>query len=674
MELLNIQDTSLREGKNWSYRSDDTNEWIFPWLINHFTSLKWHIDIGNENFSTLNFNVYIPTTGEYLATPKYYKLVNTIKKVLALSRTGHLSNSDDTTSLATRANSTLEQWNSLKILSLFLIKIYGGNSVARHGFNLLTEADLQQFHMEIAIGRSDKASGLIDVVFNKLTTLSVDEAQAILKIENIKRKKEKFSIKPLLKACSFPDMSVSNFTSKIIINRITEIFPSLTLPITGKKARKITEFPNSCPPFYEDNDDDDQGIGKTTFESLITAPKLLSKFCFYLPELSDYSNPSVEITKAFCENYIRLKKRTPNIPTYTALFYLNEAIRLVALYGDDIVKTKRHCEEQLNILHAENPSIPRHRILSNKQRFEVTIPINSFTTDYCVTRYNNLASGATHQDRRNNVTVLYAYRMLVAAAYILIHTFCIKRYSENLELQESDLKNGLWGGSELHFGIRKSAPTEQFNLRTGRPVPDIVADAVSLLSDANLHYYDDSEDPYLFPSQYTSNSIGEPPKNKKMSRTVLINILADFSDFIEVPTDMCNGVESRFYLYRTHVIRRFGAKAFYALTELEDFPALTWLMGHASMAETWRYLLEDVENDDLSEEAAFSVLDALYKSNIDTSQVESMISSQLDVMFNDRSPEAILQYLQKQISAGVKVYKYVDESGRIILYMENQDE
>ncbi|TOA29789.1 hypothetical protein CGK29_22240, partial [Vibrio parahaemolyticus] len=73
-------------------------------------------------------------------------------------------------------------------------------SVARHGFNLLTEADLQQFHMEIAIGRSDKASGLIDVVFNKLTTLSVDEAQAILKIENIKRKKEKFSIKPLLKA------------------------------------------------------------------------------------------------------------------------------------------------------------------------------------------------------------------------------------------------------------------------------------------------------------------------------------------------------------------------------------------------------------------------------------------------------------------------------------------
>lgn len=191
MELINIQDTSLREGKNWSYRSDDTNEWIFPWLTNHFTSLKWHIDIGNGKFSTLNFNVYIPTTGEYLANPKYYKLVNTIKKVLALSRTGHLSNSDNTTSLATRANSTLDQWNSLKILSLFLIKIYGGNSVARHGFNLLTEADLQQFHMEIAIGRSDKASGLIDIVFNKLTTLSVDEAQTILKIENIKRKKRK---------------------------------------------------------------------------------------------------------------------------------------------------------------------------------------------------------------------------------------------------------------------------------------------------------------------------------------------------------------------------------------------------------------------------------------------------------------------------------------------------
>ncbi|MBF4348826.1 hypothetical protein EAY19_22485, partial [Vibrio anguillarum] len=90
----------------------------------------------------------------------------------------------------------------------------------------------------------------------------------------------------------------------------------------------------------------------------------------------------------------------------------------------------------------------------------VTIPKNKFTQDFKVTRYNELQTGSTPKKLRENVTALFGYRILLAATYILTHTFCIKRTTEILELKESNLELGLWGGYELFFGIRKAAPTE----------------------------------------------------------------------------------------------------------------------------------------------------------------------------------------------------------------------
>ncbi|MBF4348768.1 hypothetical protein EAY19_22175, partial [Vibrio anguillarum] len=147
-------------------------------------------------------------------------------------------------------------------------------------------------------------------------------------------------------------------------------------------------------------------------------------------------------------------------------------------------------------------------------------------------------------------------------------------------------------------------------LVTGRPIPHVLFEGISYLAEANEHYYCEDEDPFLFPAKYTSTGEGQPPKNSKISSLAMINILKDFGDFIQVPTEMQNGVESRFYLSRTHVLRRFAARAFYALTDISDFPALSWLMGHRSTEETWRYLLEDVSNEELSAEEAQAVLDA----------------------------------------------------------------
>ncbi|EPP5350876.1 hypothetical protein ACUSRR_004056 [Vibrio alginolyticus] len=671
MALINVHNLKLLEGDDWSLRSDDVFEWRFPWLLSEFPAHTWQIDNGSEKPTKISFNTQLPNSEHALAAPKFLKVVNTIKKILCLSRSGHFAFSKDA-SVVTRASTMQNHATSLKTLALFLIKEYGEDYVAAHGFNLLTKADVEQFHLDIAVGRADKATGFIDEVFTKLGKLSLEEVKDALQISSLKEdQKEDISIPQFLENISIHKSKLTTFTRDSIVNQLTVLFPTLTFALTGKKPQyKSKEFPNACP---NKNESGDLSIGQTTFDSLTIAPKLLANYAVNLPELTEYSCPAVTVTESFTNKYIKEQQRTPNIPTDTALYYFNAAISLLIKYGESIVDTKIDCEEQLMRIHKEK-NYRRDYIFEDRCPEKIVIPDNAFTNDYNVTRYNALSSGATPHDHRSNVTVLQAYRMLVAATYILTHTFCVKRYSEILNLRESHLTQGLWNGSELHFGIRKADPTEKSNLSTGRPIPDIVADAITLLADSNRHYYEESEDPFIFASKYTSNGRGESPTNKQMSRDILVNLLSDFGDFIKVPTVMKNGAESRFYLTRTHVLRRFGAKAFYSLSGLEDFPALSWLMGHRSTKETWRYLLDEVGNEELTEEQAFAVLDALYKQNINTSQLESAITAETKMLFNDLSSESVQQFIENRIADGATIHHYTNEDGEVILYMEGLDE
>ncbi|MBF4297067.1 hypothetical protein EAY24_27880, partial [Vibrio anguillarum] len=115
------------------------------------------------------FNDYIPTTGDTLDEDKYLLVTNTIRKVIALKRTGHLSTETKNSSLLTRFSSMNSNAIALKILALFLIKEYGESAVSEEGFNLLTTTDIRKFHLEIATGRADKATGLTDIILEKIS-------------------------------------------------------------------------------------------------------------------------------------------------------------------------------------------------------------------------------------------------------------------------------------------------------------------------------------------------------------------------------------------------------------------------------------------------------------------------------------------------------------------------
>jgi hypothetical protein len=657
MGLINLFNDHLLSGEDWSYKSTDVSQWFFPWLLSDFNDTTWLIDTKKKNKqSSINFDVFIPSTGESLASPKYERIVNTIKKSLALSRTGHLSTIDNKASYLTRAKSMVSNATSLKTLALFLIKTHGSDAVATYGFSILNRQDLLQYHIDIAVGRADKASGLTDLILNKISALEETDVLALLDINDTD-----MSIGCILESIGIHTTYMSDITREQIKNTLIEQYPDLV--IANARKRKNTEFANCCPP----KNISDSGIGKTTFESLTIAPHILKRFSFYIPELENYSCPIIEVTSTFTDAYIRPKQRTPNIPTDIALYYLNEAIKLITLYGKDIVATKSHCDQELMRLHEESPKLRRDQLLKPEIN-RITIPINRFTKDYKVTRYNKLETSARAKEKRSNVTVIFAYEMLCAATYILIHTFCVKRVSEIMELRSNSLKHGIWNGYEILFGIRKAAVTDGSKIITGRPVPSVVVEAFGCLVEANEHYFDHDDDPYLFLRSATTDGLGKKPANNAMSQDSMKHTLLDFADFIQLPLTRENGLQSRYYLSRTHVLRRFGAKAFYSLSDLNDFPALTWLMGHRSTEETWHYLLEEVGNEEMTEEQASAVIDALYKPNINTTQVAEQINNALEVV--DATPDMARIYIHEQIALGAEFYTY-KQNGEEILHMQS---
>ncbi|MEZ8535020.1 hypothetical protein AB9R81_18120 [Vibrio cyclitrophicus] len=669
MEFNNISTTVLRKRVGYSYHSENLHDWSAPWLLNDFTEPVWKIDTGQEKPQSLYFDTFIPATNEQLINSKYRKILNTIKKIIFLSRIGILETESTSTDKISRIDSIRGCLSSFKALTLFLFKIYPEEMVIESGFSLLTTADIKQFNIDIAIGRADQASGLINCIEKKLSCINIEQIKKLLDLDDITNGR-KFSIQNLLKKLSIDKYVVSEATSKRIIELLIELFPEISTLISTRKKSERTEYPNSCPPKISN----DSKTGQTTFNTLTIALTLLENYSMYLPELNNYSNQPMEVTEDFIERYLKPKKRTPNIPTDIALHYLNAAIKLISVYGEGIIEAKKVCEMQLMKIHKNNPKFKRDYILSDRCSSKINLPLNNFTRDYNVTRYNELNTSVELHELRTDVTVLYGYKMLMAATYILIHTFCIKRVSENVELKDSSLEHGLWGGYELFFGIRKTLPTENSFLVTGRPIPNIVFEGFNLLIEANEHFYNEQEDIYIFPKKYTTNRKGNLPNNQPMTAKSMINMLKAFGDFIDVPTTLTNGIRSRFYLSRTHVMRRFGARAFYALTDISDFPALTWLMGHNSTEETWHYLLEEVGSEELTEEEAISVLDAIYKPNIDTSRIETAISEDVGMMFNNVSKDVALDYIQSQISNGAKVYNYKDETGKTIIYMEIVDD
>ncbi len=369
------------------------------------------------------------------------------------------------------------------------------------------------------------------------------------------------------------------------------------------------------------------------------------------------------------------KGRTPTIPINIALHYLDSAIFWILELGPELVKLKEQCDKDL--LYIMRNVTKKKDEAAKKVKIDISAPLKEKLAEQKlqIVRYNRYASGTNHRKIKEGLTLENAIDCLIAAAFILVSTFSCKRISEVLALSEEAIRPSLDGGWELVFGLKKSSPTE--NLRkVGRPIPTLVKNACILLLDLYPPGIDLPEEPSLRPifvNNFTENGKSRVPRF--MGTTTLYSYLELFSDVIEIPLDD-NG--ARWYL-RSHELRRFFAISYFWHDRFAGLAALSWFMGHSSIDETMRYVVDEIAGAELpEEEARFTA--AILQESTSTLKIDGLealeeeAKEHFDVSDLKIIKSEILEtYLERRYREGYRIVKHGHETAKVVYLEEYRD-
>lgn len=345
--------------------------------------------------------------------------------------------------------------------------------------------------------------------------------------------------------------------------------------------------------------------------------------------LSFRASNHTTVEKAAEQYGFRNKRKTLDIPTSTALQYLDGAIAYVHRYGEALVSYSLDLDNELKRRRIKAPkSALDHLAPQIFKRIDQPETLKTLN----ITRFHNFPTnaGRSFSDLRVEMSIPEALELFYAAVFILATTFTASRPTAIRQLRSNCLLLSVIDGRyDLGYRLNKSSEIEELNLIL-RPIPEFVANAVDLvgrLSDAK--YEEDGEYPekFLFVKRFNDGRLGG------IDREALFKSIVKFADFINItPSD-----GKRWYL-RTNQIRRFFAKAYFHWDSHSDLKSLAWLMGHPDMEETWGYCVSDIIGDELSIEARNAAAQALKnqgQSNVEFSADLGDLLNGVNDDFND---------------------------------------
>ena len=575
---------------------EDPSCWNASWLGGDFTSNIWKL----KNLTTpINFSVPF-VNGDNLTKPKYLSLLNTIKKIVFLKRSGHLS--DITGTQATRSQSQYRLAKDLMAMAQYLVN----NDLYEEGegFALMAKPVFDDFIKLFVQAGHDGVSGHLDIVKNELEKL-----KAAKELDKVLDKNGVFASKAFLSVTGV-DPNVVDYLSAMSKDSLNKYcrFKEHEKGIAGIK----TEF-NNATPLKEERQESKQNIGNGNVTSKVSNSRI-SAWVSAVNALSDFKIPLKDSELASFEpfkvalkdyrNWYYESRRTPNIPTNIALAYIDSAVEFVHKHGENLVNTVANCKEQIRRKVVSSPKARKDHVMKSIQ-----VPSNSTTRHFNVQRYNALKSGSTAQDKRDYVTVEMLLEVFQASVFILLATFACKRFNDVVPVKQGANTIGYTGLTFIKFGLSKADPIEILRA-VGRPVPKVVADAFDNLIEINNILLEQGDTPSssLFQAEMIIPVSLSATTEKEISREILIRRLVHFADFVQIPTVDRNGVESRWYLNRIHMLRRFFTCAYYNTQDKKDIPALTWLMGHANTLQTMHYVTKNLSNAEMNAVEAANVI------------------------------------------------------------------
>lgn len=653
------------ETKEFNIDLKDLSKWRASWLDNDFTDNIWKF---KHYKPSLDFHAQF-INGEFLTDRRYISLLNAIKKVIFLKRSGHLAKLKG--NATTRSQS---QHNLARVLISFAQYLVNHNHFeADKGFGALSESVFDDIVKIYIKGGRDAVSGHLLMVNNAIRSLQNNGTlDSVLDSNGVFNATAFSSVTGLSPYITYNLSDISKDTLK---QHVT--FKEHVRSICGYK----TEF-NNATPLKKTRQENSLGkgddslspskISDTALGTLVTALNSLSdcQVALKTSELA-YFKPFTATLKNYANSYYE-SRRTPNIPTDIALAYIDSAVGFVHEHGDNIVSTLEECRKQIDY-EVEMRKKPRKDHVMKKIR----VPRNSTTSRYDVHRYNIIPTSSRIQEKRNTVSLEILIEIFQAAVFILLATFACKRFQDVIPVKQAANTIGYTGINNIKFGLSKADPLEV--LRTiGRPVPRVVADAFDNLVRINNVLLKEPDVPSnsLFQKELIIGGKLERFDNAEISRDILVRRLAQYADFMEIPTVKVEGIESRWYLNRMHMLRRFFACAYYHTLDKQHLPALTWLMGHANTKQTMHYVTQDLTNSEMTTSDGANVIAATISDLNDNEDIVEKLSK----LFGDHTMKVGLarnkRLLEKRIQELIdRGYKFIKKtSGELTILSSNSEE
>ncbi|EOX4444396.1 hypothetical protein ACKGLS_004216 [Vibrio alginolyticus] len=668
MEQLFIGNRALAptlETKEFNIDLKDLSKWRANWLDNDFTDNIWKFKHYKRS---LDFHAQF-INGEFLTDRRYISLLNAIKKVIFLKRSGHLAKIKG--NATTRSQS---QYDLARVLISFAQYLVNHNHFeADKGFGALSESVFDDIVKLYIKGGRDAVSGHLVMVDDAIRSLiNNGTLDSVLDSNGV-----------------FNTTAFSSVTglSPYITNNLSDISKdTLKRHVTFKEhVRSVcgykTEFNNATPlkTTRQENSlgkrDDSLSTSKisdTALGTLVTALNTLSdcQVALKTSELA-YFKAFTATSKNYANSYYE-SRRTPNIPTDIALTYIDSAVGFVHEHGDNIVSTLKECRKQIDYEVEMRKKPRKDHVMKN-----IRVPRNRTTIKYDVNRYNIIPTNSRIQEKRNTVSLEILIEIYQAAVFILLATFACKRFQDVIPVKQAANTIGYTGINNIKFGLSKADPLEVLRA-IGRPVPRVVADAFDNLVRINNLLLKEPDVPSnsLFQKELIIGGKLERFDNAEISRDVLIRRLIQYADFMEIPTVKVGGTESRWYLNRMHMLRRFFACAYYRTLDKKHLPALTWLMGHANTKQTMRYVTQDLTNSEMTTSDGANVIAATISDLDDNEDIVEKLSK----LFGDhtmkiglaRNKRLLERRIQELIDRG---YKFVKKtSGELTILSSNSEE
>lgn len=623
------------------------SEWSADWLLSDPTDDNWRIRTDKKKYKSISFNDALPD-GRRLSDPTLRLVSDTIKKITFLVRTGAYAEKT-TDPLVTRYNHQYAIARSLKILVKFAIS--ENIEISTLGFGGLTKLDFDRFNARAVYG-AEHLDGRIQSARQFL-----DFQQNNGSLNNYIKKDGSVDFKKLFDKLTHKGdylkshraiYSLRDFRSKPLEyyafnSRAGELTDTTAIQYE-KAAQKL--------------------ISESTLASFHLSWKKLGKFSHVLPELQGLEWASDFQTNEIAKRLgVQGKARTRTIPVSTAMEYLNHSIRFIVEFGSDIVSMKNHCDKLLYEKLTNNKARKDHFCL------KITVPPSKTTTELNIKRYNRNATNRSMDFKRKNLSVEEACDCLIASAYIIIGTFACKRIDEVLSLDEDCIRPALDGGWELFFGLEKSSPIELLT-SIGRPVPELVRKAVDLLIDLTPTHLRESSSKEAVPLFKSSVDVSNSNKViREMSEDTLNNLLTQFADFVQITPDTQSFPEPRRWYLRTHQLRRFFAITYFWHNSFTDLPALAWFMGHVDIETTIRYITEDIEGAEISEEQARFAASIMSEEvqGYQLPEVEEKVKKHFKIETLDMiSKHQLEHYLKEVFLSGASITKHYSNDDELV--------